>query len=92
MLPRARLRASGVDLAAWQSGAPQTDLLAQLDVSPMADQLSLALTLITVARCLGDKGVCPVARAVGEAYLTREQLRLQQLELQPAGGASGYAW
>ncbi len=86
MLPRARLRASGVDLAAWQSGAPQTDLLAQLDVSPMADQLSLALTLDNRLPGAWDKGRLPLLHAVGEAYLTREQLRLQQLELQlPVG-------
>lgn len=86
LLPRARLRASGIDLAAWHEGAPKTDLLAQMDVAPMTGQLSVALALDNRLPGAWDRHRLPLVQATGEAYLARDQLRLKQLELQLPGG------
>lgn len=92
MLPRARLRASAINLAAWHAAAPVSDLLASVDVTPMAtNALSLAFSLSNRIPGSWDKQRLPLQSALGEAYLVNDTLRLKQLELNlPAGRVSAH--
>lgn len=92
MLPRARLRASGINLAAWQAAAPVSDLLVNVDVMPLPkDALSLSFSLSNRMPGAWDKQRLPLKNALGEGYLANHALRLKQLELTlPTGRVSAH--
>lgn len=82
MLPRASVRANGIDLRQWLADAPASAIDATLDIRPQTGALLLGLQLQNRLPGSLDQGRLPVRAADGEARLSGQRLELRQLDAQ----------
>lgn len=89
ILPRASVRAQGVDLHQWLAEAPASDLDIDLLLQPQADAVRFGFRLQNRLAGSLDQQRLPLLSASGDALLDNRQLRLYRLDARlPRGSAT----